>query len=360
MKLFLNDWSGDRGTFVWDVEENREYRVDEWLWSGDGLGVFLASVYVYDEFVMFFYVGAIDVMREYLEHSVYEAPRTNRDWVVQPRGDRSFSSFKYVVNGLESRRGGGGACLPSLPDMPLGDDVDEFTKMHYEEYDYLLGLVKDRLPAELRGVMLAFRKDCYSFEKPVDEIEHLAIFPNNHETNYYFVDKSFALPFGACDTRVEYLAGEVQSYVIFLELKVYDMLEVFEEQYSEIKKSYEESLLAWEERGCPAHEGVVSLDEMREFYDKRLLVLSYLVPEEHRSLECYLKEYLDSEISTSSTGSVWFYSADEDDKFVDGLFKRETVLCEMDDEAKNEYEITLMWALDSVQHERKAIFDRKL
>ena len=317
MKLFINDWGG--GTFVNDTQENKEYPVNKWLTLGDGKQIYLASLYVYDEFVMFFYIYAIDLMREYMEQEVCEIPKTNRDFIKQPRGSKTLNLFEYEVNHLKSGRGSSGGCLP--------------TQTHYEEYDYLLGLMKERLPKELKGAALAFRKDCYAFEKPVDEIKNFAIFPSNCETRYYFIDKTLSVPFGSCDIKIEYPVGDASSYIILQGLKVYDMMEAFDEQY----------------------------DDLREFYDKRLLILSYLVPAEHRTFDFYLKEYLDAEVDNGGLNQIWLYNADTSNSFDDsskgGLHKRDVVLCEIDDSTKSEYEITLMWAVDSLEPERKAVFE---
>ena len=318
MKLFINDWDGDINTFVNDTVENKEYPVNKWITIGDGKQIYLASLYVYDEFVMFFYIYTIDLMREYMEHEVYETPKTNRDFARQSRGNKTLSSFEYEINHLKSGRGSSGGCLP--------------TKTHYEEYDYLLNIMKGRLPKELQGVTLAFRKDCYAFEKPVDEIKHFAIFPSNYEPHYHFIDKTFCVPFGSCDIKIGYPIGDARSYVVLRELKVYDMMQAFEEQY----------------------------EDLREIYNKKLLVLSYLVPVEHRTFDFYLKEYLDAEVDNSGSGQIWLYNTDTNDNIQDGLYKRYAVLCEIHDTPKVEYEITLMWAVDSIKHERRAVFEMSL
>ena len=338
MKRFINDWYGDVNTFVSDTEENAEYPVNKWLTLGDGKRIYLASLYVYDEFVMFFYIYAIDLVREYMKNNVYEAPKINRDWAKQSRGSKSFNSFEYEVNHLKSGLGGSWGCLPRQIDYEKSDE-DSDGEIEIYEYDYLLGLMKERLPDELKGVTLAFRKDCYAFEEPVDEIKHFAVFPNNYEPYYHFIDKTVNVPFGSCDIKIEYPVGDDQSYddqsygdqsyVVLRELKVYDMMQAFDEQYEDI----------------------------REFYDKRLLVLSYLVPVDHRTFDFYLKEYLDAEVDDDNSGQVWLYSADASDSLQDGLHKRDAVLCEIHGSPESEYEITLMWAVDSFKHERRVIFE---
>ena len=358
MKLFINDWDGNTDTFAMGVEENREYPVNAWVALGDGKQIYLASVYVYDEFVMFFYIYTIDLMREYMEYTVYEIPKTNHDWAKQSRDRGTIISLEYEVNSLKSRQGSSGGCLPAqMPDDIPEEDMDAFTKMHYEEYDYLFELMKERIPKELKGSALAFRKDCYNFDEPVDKIERFAIFPYSYESYFHFIDKKFVMPFGSSDIKIEYPAGDAQSYVVLQELKVCDMLEAFEAQYDEMEKAHKESLLEWEKRGKPANESVMSMEGLRAFYDKRLLVISYLTPEEHRSFDFYLKEYLDAELDKSGTGQVWLYSPDEDDKLENGLYKRSAVLCEMLGDPEAEYEITLMWAVDSMQNEHRAVFE---
>ncbi|MCL2399442.1 MAG: hypothetical protein FWC91_06840 [Defluviitaleaceae bacterium] len=363
MKLFINDWDGNRDTFVIGTEENREYSVNKWITTKEGKRIYLASVYVYDEFVMFFYIYVIDMMREYIEHTTYEMPKTNRDWAQQSGGRSYFSSFEYEVNHLKSKQGSSGGCLPTqMPDNIPAEKMDELTKMHYEEYDYLLGLMKGRLPTELKGVTLAFRKDCYAFDEPINEIKNFAVFPNSYEASYHFIDKTFTMPFGNSNIKIEYPVGNTQSYVILRELKVYDMLDTFEEQYEEFEKAHKNALQDLEKRENPVNEDVISMDDLRTFYDKRLLLLSYLAPEEHRSYDFYLKEYLDAVVdnSPSSSGRIWFYNIDVDDRLENGLYKHNAVLCEMNEKPKAEYEITLMWAIDSVQHERKAVFEMKI
>ena len=408
MKLFSNDWNTNQDNsvdklvtdkFASDKEENIEYPINEWITLWDGKQIFLASVYVYDEFVMFFYIYSIDLMREYIDHAIYEPPKTNRDWAKRSRGEKTTISFEYEVNNLKSKQGSSVGCLPmQMPDNIPKGDIDEFTKMYYEEYDYLLGLMKERLPEELKPEMLrpeklkpekfksgnlkseklkpenlkskkfktekfktvtlAFRKDCYAFEEAVDKIEHFAIYPNNYEARYHFIDKTFTMPFGRNNIKIKYPAGGTQSYVSLCELKVHNMLETFEEQYAEFEKAHKNALREWEERGSPSNEDVISMDEMRRLYDKKLLVISYLAPEKHRTFEFYLNEYLDSEVSFGNSGQFWLYSTNTntDDRLKDGLYKHDTVLCELQTGPKSEYEITLMWAIDSVQHERKAVF----
>jgi|GEM_PF-3774487 len=309
MKLFINDWDGSIDKFVPNTEENREYPIDKWITFGNGKRSFLASVYVYDEFVMFFYIHTIDLVQEYMEYTSYVAPKINRDWAAQPKKGNLMNMPNYEVNHLKSKQSRGGACLP--------------TQTYEEEYDYLFALTKERVPEELKGKTLAFRKDCLSFEKPVDEIKHFAIFPNKHESRYHFIDKTFTLPFGRSGIKIEY----AESYVIIHELKIYNMLESLKGQ------QYEEDL--------------------REFYDKNLLIISYSAPEEQRSFEFYLKEYLAAKVEDNLGGNqIWLYSFDGDDDD-----KRKSVLCEIKDSPQAEYEITLMWAIDSIQHERKAVFE---
>ena len=352
MKLFINDWDGNPHSFTRDLEENKEYPVNNWVSLPGGKRIYLASLYVYDEFIMFFYICALDLMREYMEHSTYVEPKTNRDWAKQPRGGKTFSSFEYEVNHLKSKRHNSGACLPTYAQSNISEEE--------MEYDYLHGLMKERLPQELQGLTLAFRKDCCSFEKAVNEVEHISIFPSGHEINYHFIDKTFTLPFGNNKLKIEYPIGETQASLIIQELKLYNMLEAFESQYDELEKANKEALQDWEKRGSPANEEPINLDELREMYDKKLLLLSYLVAEEYRSFEFYLKEYLDAEVTNSNPLKYWLYIAGENDKQVDGLYKRDKVLCEVDDVVEREYEITLMWAVDSIKHEKRALFEMSL
>jgi len=320
MKLFINDWHENQDTFVAGIEENREYPVNEWIKFKDGKQIYLASIYVYHEFVMFFYICAADFIYEYTDYMAYEAPKTNRDWVQKPRRGGFAHAFEYEINHMKNNQGGSSSCLP----MPILDDIleekmDEWTKMHDEEYDYLLGLMKERLPETLDGATLAFRKDCYAFEKPVDEIKHFAIFPYAHESHFHLIDKTFTMSFGCNDIKIEYSAGDTQSYVMPKELKVYDM---------------------------------------RKLYNQRLLVISYLVPEKHRTFDFYLKDYLDANVADTAGNpiQIWLSHIDADDRLEDG-YQRDAVLCEMHNDPEAEYDITLMWATDSIQHERHAVLE---
>ena len=55
--------------------------------------------------------------------------------------------------------------------------------------------------------------------------------------------------------------------------------------------------------------------------------------------------------------SGFLITPDEDGKTIDGLFKSIAVLCEVSEKPNSEYEITLMWAQDSIEHGCKALFE---
>lgn len=360
MKLFINDWNGDRDSFIMNVEENSEHPINAWVTSGDGSRVYLASAYVYDEFVMFFYVYDRKYSCEYAEPAVFKISQTNRDLIARSPKNLYRMAFEYEANHLKAGRGSSGECLPrQKPENVPEEEPDEFFEMYFGEYDYLCDIMKDRLPEELQGLPIAFKKDCFSFAEPVNRIEHIAIFPSSHEVRRHFIDKTFTMPYGECEIKIPYLADGAQSYIILRELKVFDMLKAFEEHYDEFVKARENSLLELEKSKGKGNQTVMDLDEMRKYWDKRLLTLSYTRPEEKRSFEFYTTEYLNAKISSAANGSTavaYILSPDKDDRVLDGLYKGVSVLGEVNDTPNAEYEITLLWMSEPVGHERKAVF----
>jgi len=296
-----------------DIERSKEYPIDTWIRENSGRRIYLASAYVWDGSVTFLYV--------------YDAALSNS------AEENTVDFFEYEVNGLQAMEGNGWL-IDKL-------DNDKDSDLYY--------LVKNRLPEELRSAGLAFFKWDASFAKPIDEIKNITIYPQTQETKRYLVDKAFTVPYGKCDIKIPYTINGQRSYIILRELKIVDMLEEFEKNYEEIKKARENTLKEWDEKGKPWNQVLLELDELRRYYDKRRLLLTYLKPEQSRSIEFYTAGHL-------NTGTI--YISIDKNEMMDGLYKDIAVICEITGEPELEYEITLMFALEHIEYERKAVLRR--
>ena len=399
MKLSPNDWSfsGDISDFDWNIEENKEYPINAWITAENENSVYLVSAYAYDEFVMFFFVYKQSSNSGYVGQDVFEQPKTNYNLIADPtRGHYDFPNFEIKVNHLDIKKGSGNGYFP-LPKIDEYYDAEnnhdfDVAEEEFESklnksmdmlaggYDYLHNLVEGRLPKQLQGEEIVFWKQCFSYVEPVKEINHIAIYPEKYKRNRHFIDKTFTIPLGDCDIKVPYSMGEEKSYFIVRELKVFDMLEYFNENYDKFKEVHENSLREWEQNGKPQNQSIIELDDIRKIYDKKLLMITYLKPEESHSFELYLTNYLnavshhiegrpnlnfENEIEADKATFIpqntlapvsFIIIPDEDDNIINGLFKSITALCEAPDKPNSEYEITLMWIHDSIERECKALF----
>ena len=323
MKLFPNDWnfSGDIDDFNWNIEENKEYPINAWITTESGRPVYLVSAYAYDEFVMFLFIYEQNSNSGYIEQDVFEQPKTNYNLIAKSTYHyHDFPDFEIKVNHLDMKVGSGGGCSP-LPkpynaennqDIDIAEEESESERnksidLLADEYDYLHNLVKDRLPKQLQGAEIEFWKQCSSYVEPVKEINHIAVYPEKYKINRHFIDKTFTAPFGDCDIKVPYSIGEEQSYFIVRELKVFDMLDEFDKNYDEFKEVHENSLREWEESGRPQNQSIMELDDIRKLHDRKLLIITCLKPEESRSFEFYLTNYLNAE-SHSTSASIWLFN----------------------------------------------------
>ncbi len=375
MKLFVNNWNIAMEDLAVGIEENREYPINAWVTDEEGKQLFLASAYVYDGFVMFFYMYDLNYERKPVEQVMRKPENTQRDVIENNRNAFNYYKlfFEYEVNGLKSGSGRPQDCTPSggymyVPKREESDLDDTMWNLFYGEYDYLVNLVKetDRVPHELKGKELAFKKDSYAFEQAVEKLESLAIYPQTHNHKTCSINKTFTVPYGTCDIKVPYADKQngVESYFIVKELKLHDMLEEFDAKYDEYKALYDKALLDYEENKekLGEHHHMISLEEMRQAHDKRILMLSLVKPEEKRSFHMRTNEFLDSKIVTTNNSAVistnYYWHSDEDPKEGD-LYKAMAFLCEFEGELKSEYEITLLSVTDNWENERIALFERK-
>ncbi len=388
MKRFINDYNRGEKLSLENRDEKKEYPIGKWVTTevGSKKQDFLVSAYVYEDFVMFFYM--YDVNRDTScgeqksELPQWKLPVTQRDLAMWSCDEEPFSTFgSYELNHLTSLGGGSTYCVPNPhEDAPPESEWDDSMKMYFGEYEYLLNLVKetDRVPEELKDKELAFRKDCFEFGKPIDEIHHIALYPHTHTFSTYFVGKSVTVPVGKCDIKVPYTMAKTgePSYFIIKELELHNMLEDFERDYDILKENHEKAVKDYEENKdaniSPEEESslvhrynlqgptqrIMSLEEIRQSYDKTILILSVLMPEENRSLKFYSNEYLDSPIKNSISSVGVVLRVDKaDERLEDDLYKTTCHVEGYMGVAKDEYEITLMSASDNFTIAKKPLFE---
>jgi len=331
----------------------KEYPINTWITEEGGRRVYLMSAYLHDEHIEFLYIYDGSLCQAENDDLLIGPHKTNRDMIKHYSKDSdraSIYTFEYEINDLQDVQSSGAAVykLPKLYEEEENIDT---------EYEYLCDLVKDDLPEELKEAELVFWKTQVSLAATVEGIRNIAIYPQTYETKKYIIDKSVTIPYGECDIKIPYTADGEQSYIILRELKVLDMADEFDKHYDELKKARENTLKEWEAQGKPENQTVIELDEARQFYDKKILTLTFLKPDEARSFEFYETEHLNTEIFNSSKGhstGCIFISSDKEE-VADGLYKDTAVICEVAGAPKLEYEITLMRALESIEHEKKAI-----
>ena len=375
MKLFPYDYLDQRNSEAPSEIAKSEYPINHWLDNKNGHPAYILSAYLYDSFVVFLYVYDHSVglpdHSDYPDLATLRTLETNKDMIMAFQKSYNSSTFDEIeINSLKSQRSGSRECVPiTMPDFSSWDadtpyEVLEESKKHYEnaieEYDYLYEFVKSRLPDSLKTAELAFIKETVTFSEAIDKIEDLVIYSQCHETRYHFIDKPLSIPYGACNIKIPYSANDENSYLILKELKIVDLLEEFDKRYDEYKEAHEAALKDWEERGRPENQHVMDLDEARALSDRRLLTITYLKPEETRSFEFYLTNYLKAERTPSERSAIgYIFMPDIDERMEDGLYKGIAVLGEMEKPSEKEYEILLLRTVDNTTHERKLILEIK-
>ena len=352
MKLFIHDWSFgiEAHNNEIPVEADKEYPINAWI-ELRGERLYLLSVYLFKKCVMFLYVYERKGVQQHISPfpTSTEAMNkwTNKDMILSRSTKGLNEIFTYNINHMSDLGGGGNDCFP------------EYAQ---EEFAYLCDQTKDRLPEELQDTEILFRKFTINLESPLTELEHIAIYPPAHIYKTQLADKTFTVPYGKCNIKVPYSIGGEESYIIIKELKIHDLLEDFDKNYSKFEESYKNSLEEAEKNGLPSGQSIMSLDEIRTHYDKRLLMLCLLKPEEHRSFEIHTTEYLNTSVLASRRDSASFFTwaIDKDDNMQDGLYKYYHPLDEIKESPYSEYELTLMFATDSTKLEQKPIFEKTL
>jgi hypothetical protein len=343
MKAFINDWMAIPETYDENNKENREYPINEWITEADGSRSFLVSAYVYDDFIMFLFMG-------------------------EPAYSLNYNSFEYEVNHLKmiSAKGSQPIKHPDVNQPEWAHFHPEALRVLNDEFKYLYDLMHEagRIPDDLKEKKFTFYKYSISFEAPVEEIHHLAIYPMTFHGNNYYIGKTFSVPYGPCTLEIPYTVSPGQeSFIIIKELKFYDLMEEYEKSYDEIKKTYDESQLDWEkneERYKRLGMGRGRFEEIKEVYDMTVLQLSLLCPEEKRTFSFRADTgYIRPQEKDVITHRVFFYTPSENEDRKEGdLYRYTAILGEVGGEPKKSYEVTLEGAADPYIPEREVIWEK--
>lgn len=349
MKMFINDWNQDSAEYVklTPIEDNREYAVDQWLTDEDGNKLYLVSAYLYDDFVMFVYV---------FENEIQLQPDTLEDYMCSRQRIMS-SIFNYEIDDCKPVSARGSCIFPRI----IQEDTEDELEAEYE-YDYIYELFTkaNRIPEYFKNKQIAFKKDNVSFGKQIEKISRLSIYPNVHKHNSFSVKKAFTVPFGSCDINISYSTKEgYESFILIKSLKLHNLLEDFDKNAEEYRKIYEESISTCPESGNEINV-YNSFEELRKSYDKSILILTLLSPEEHRSFNFrnLTKEPRNPNFEDSHVSTVYLFRSDRSKARDDGLFEHIVSLGEWNSPTIAKYEVVLESVTDNFQIEKTLLLEK--